>query len=108
MSDAPADDLARLAAALENPNAFRGGADDLLRGLRIGPAQLAALTLAPKAERRAGLATMLAVPGEMKQPPAIKMTSPATAAAVASTMAPIVDHRLPKWRVDHLRRHRSA
>ena len=71
------DDVTRLTAALGDPNAFRGAADDLLRSIGIGPPELARLTVAPK---------------ETTQSPPAETTSPATAAAVASTLAPTVDN----------------
>ena len=101
------DDVARLAAGLANPNAFRGAADDLLRSIGIGPPELARLTLAPRAERRRPwrpCSRSVAARAETKanEPPA-----ETTAPAVASTMAPKADN-LPVWRLEHLRRHGSA
>jgi hypothetical protein len=75
-TEGPTDnDVAKLAAGLANPNAYRGACHDLLAGLGIGPVELARLLLVPKSERRKALAAMLptvavAVEAKASKPPA--------------------------------------
>ena len=81
--EGPTDNVPRLAELLKDPNAFRGAADDLLRNVGVGPAELARLTLMPSGEQGAVLAALVAPPAKTDPSPAEPEPPPAPAGALS-------------------------
>jgi hypothetical protein len=77
-----------LAALLQDPSAFRGAADDLVRSLGIGPVKLAELTLTAGSDRRALLVEMLAPEPTAAEPPEPEQPPPAGVPKSGETLRP--------------------